>query len=85
MTFINPATGWFGISEVLIIYQYSARISQLFNEVWRSRYPRPCKVIFNNGSEFKKNFILLLKDFDVKPTCTAIKNPQENAILERIH
>ena len=44
---------------------------------------KPCNVIFNNGSESKRNFIPLLKYVYVKPTCTAIKNPQENAILER--
>jgi hypothetical protein len=85
MTFIDPATGWFEIAEVPIVDQSSARISNLFDEVWLSRYPRPRKVIFDNGSEFKKDFIPLLKDFAVKPTCTSIKNPQANAILERIH
>ena len=33
MSFISPATGWFEISEVPIIDQSSARISQIFNEV----------------------------------------------------
>ena len=41
----------------------SARISQIFNIVWLSRYPRPSKVIFDNGSEFKKDFVPLLKEF----------------------
>jgi hypothetical protein len=62
-----------------------ARISQLFNQVWLAWYPRPTKVIFDNGSEFKKNFILLLKDFSIKPTVTTIKNPQSNAVVECIH
>ena len=57
----------------------------MFNEVWMSRYPRPLKVIFENGYEFKRNFIPLLKYFYVKPTCTAIKKPQKNAIIDRIH
>ena len=39
----------------------SARISRLFDQVWLSRYPRPKKVVFDNGSEFKKDFIPLLK------------------------
>ena len=43
------------------------------------------KVIFGNGSEFRRNFIPLLKYFSVKPTCTTIKYPQANGILERIH
>ena len=85
MTFIDPATGWFEIAEVSTLDQSSARISKLFDEVWLSRYPRPRKVLFDNGSEFKKNFQPLLKDFAIKATCTSIKNPQANAILERIH
>ena len=85
MTFIDPATGWFEIVEVPTIDQTSARISKLFDEVWLSRYPRPRKVLFDNGSEFKKDFQPLLKDFAIKATCTSIKNPQANAILERIH
>ena len=73
VTFINPETVWFEISEVPIIDQYSYRIYQTFNEVWLSIYPRMHKVIFSNGSEFKRNLIPLLKAFAVKPTCTTIK------------
>ena len=36
----------------------SARISRLFDQVWLSRYPRPKKVVFDNGSEFKKDLFL---------------------------
>ena len=50
-----------------------------------SRYPRPRKVVFDNGSEFKRDFVPLLKDFDIKPTLTSIKNPQSNAPVERVH
>ena len=85
MTFINPEVGCLEIAEFPIINKSSARISQIFNEVWLSRYPRPRKVIFENGYEFKINFIPLLKDFAVKPTCTTIKNTQANSILEIFH
>ena len=81
MTFIDPATGWFEITQVPTfsiddvrnnnveyINKTSARISQLFNNTWVSRYPRPHKVIFDNGSEFKGNFVPILQDFDVKPS-----------------
>jgi Integrase core domain. len=57
----------------------------MFNQVWLSHYPRPNKVIFDNGSEFKKNFVPLLKDFTIKPTVTTTKNLQSNAVVERIH
>ena len=83
MTFVDPATGWFEITE--IPDKTSARISQIFNSTWLARYPRPRKVIFDNGNEFKKDFLPLLRDFSIKPTPTTIKNPQANAILERVH
>ena len=63
----------------------SARISRLFDHIWLSRYPRPKEVIFDNGSEFKKDFIPLLKDWSIKPKITTIKNPQSNSPVERIH
>ena len=85
MTFIDPATGWFEIAELPNKEKSSARISQLFNTTWLARYPRPRKVIFDNGSEFKKDFLPLLHDFAIKPTPTSVKNPQANAILERVH
>ena len=98
MTFIDPSTGWFEIAQVPYfdidnvkigdteyIDKTSARISQLFNNTWLSRYPRPHRVVFDNGSEFKRDFVPLLKDFDVKPVLTSIKNPQSNAPVERVH
>ena len=98
MTMIDPATGWFEIAEVpsfdiedvkkgntQVIDKTSARISQVFNQVWLSRYPRPRRVVLDNGSEFKKDFLVLLKDFDVKATLTTVENPQANSPVERIH
>ena len=43
------------------------------------------QLVFDNGNEFKKDFLPLLNDFAIKPTSTTIKNPQANAILERVH
>lgn len=85
MTFIDPATGWFEITEIDQQNQTSAKIATLLDETWLCRYPRPKEIIFDNGSQFKKDFQPLLKDFRIKPSCTTIKNPQANAILERIH
>ncbi len=99
MTMIDPVTGWFEIVEVPnyivedvenkttreTVDKTSARISRLFDQVWLSRYPRPRRVIFDNGSEFKKDFVPLLKDWSIKPKATTIKNPQSNSPVERIH
>ena len=66
MPMIDPATSWskiaeiptFDLEEVVLdndeyIYKLSARVSKLFNNTWLCRYPRPRKVVFGNGSEFK--------------------------------
>ena len=77
MTMVDPATGWFEITEVPSysiednvkkdeiqnIDTSSARISQLFEQAWLGRYPRPKQVIFDHGPEFKMHFVPLLKDF----------------------
>ena len=95
MTMIEPATIWFEIVEIptfdlqeVTLYndeyidKSSARVSQLFNNTWLFRYPRPLKVVFDNGSDFKQDFTPLLKDFDIKPVLTLVKNPQANAPVE---
>ena len=89
MTMLDPVTGWFEIVEVpsyitnqvknnkvtteTIIDKSAARISRLFEQTWLSRYPRPKTVIFDNGSEFKRDFVPLLKDLSIKPKVTTIK------------
>jgi hypothetical protein len=42
-------------------------------------------MIYNNGSELKLHFCALCTTYGVKRKPTSIKNPQVNAILERIH
>ena len=56
-----------------------------FNKSWLSRYPRPKQVVCDNGSEFKLHFTALLKQYSVNRKPTTAKNPQANAVLERIH
>ena len=98
MTIIDPAKGWFEISKIPMFdleevtignYEYidksHSRVGQLFNNTWICRYPRPCKVIFVNGSDFKRYFTPLLNYFDIKPVLTLVKNPESNAPVERVH
>ena len=98
MTIINPAMGWFEIVEVPTFDLYevtggndeyidksSARVSQLFNNTWLCRYPRPRKLVFDNGSEFTHDFTLLIKDLNIKIVLTKTKNPKANAPVERVH
>jgi hypothetical protein len=41
--------------------------------------------LYNNGSEFKLHFQSLCNIYGIKRKPTSVKNPQANAILERIH
>ena len=41
--------------------------------------------MFDNGSEFKRDFTTLIKDFGVKPVLKTIQNSQANALEERLH
>ena len=41
--------------------------------------------IYDNGSEFKLHFEALCDTYGIKRKPTSVKNPQANAILERVH
>ena len=41
--------------------------------------------MLDNGSEFKRDFNPLLKDFDIKTILTSVRNPQANATVEQVH
>jgi hypothetical protein len=71
--------------DAVIFDKTSAQISNLVYKCWFSRYPRCRYMIYNNGSEFKLHFRALRKTYGIKRKLTSIKNPQVNAILERIH
>ena len=75
---MDPAIDWFDIAE--IIDKTSAKISQIFNNTLLSRYSRPRNVIFDNGNNFKKDFLPFHKDFSIKSPRTIIKSPQVNSM-----
>ena len=41
--------------------------------------------MFDNGSEFKREFTPLLKEFDIKPVLTSVKNPQANTPVDQVY
>ena len=57
----------------------------MFNNTWLCRYLHLRKVVFDHGSEFKRDFTPLLKDFDIKPVLTTIKNSQANYPVEQVN
>jgi hypothetical protein len=60
-------------------------IAKLVNKNWLCRYPQCCDLIYDNRSELKLHFEYLCKSYGIKHKPTMVKNPQVNAILERLH
>ena len=64
----------------------SRTVSQLFDTHWFCRYPRPRKVIHDNGTEFKGyKFQDMYSSYGVRLQPTTVKNPRSNLVAERIH
>jgi len=68
-----------------IFDESSDLIAQLVNKIWLCRYLRCCYLIYDNRPEFKLHFETLCDSYGIKRKPTTIKNPQVNAICERVH
>ena len=71
--------------QVIYFDKSSAMISTLVNKTWFSWYPCCQQMVYDNGSEFKLHCEALYDTYGIKRKPTSIKNPQANAILERVH
>ena len=82
---IDPATGWFEI------HQYddkkSITITNIAEQEWFSHYPWPTQVTFDRGGEFLGHDFqdMLANDYGITRKPITTRNPQANAIVERIH
>ncbi len=83
-TAINTATG---LAELIGISNRSAaHIALKFEQMWLSRYPRPLKIVHDQGNEFTgANFQIHLHRLNIESVPTTVKNPQSNAMCERMH
>ena len=84
MTMVDPVTGWFEQGQ-LYGPPNAFVCQQILDSVWSSRYPRPKKIGFNNGSEFMMEFQNLFSNMGLKKCPSNAWNPQSNTILEQIH
>mgnify|MGYP000473878471 FL=1 len=84
VTMIDPATGWVEIRAVP-----SARADLVAQQVelgWLTRYPLPETIILDRGNEFLAEFKTMVEqDYGIKINRITTRNPQANAILERVH
>ena len=63
----------------------SAECAKLFQDCWLSRYPRPMRVVHDNGPEFKKDFQQFLRDARMKSVPCNPRTPTSNGLLEATH
>jgi transposase InsO family protein len=58
----------------------------MFENTWLSHYPKSLTCIHNQGGEFiDAGFSTMLHQHGIQSKPTTVKNPQANAICERLH
>jgi hypothetical protein len=84
LTIIDTVTNYL---EIVRIQNATAQhVGHQFRQTWLSRYPRLERVIFDQGSEFiGRGFQQVLETHGIQDVATTVKNPQANAICERMH
>jgi hypothetical protein len=64
----------------------SSNVAKKLNELWLSRYPKPEVCAHDKGGEFiGPEFQRLLFDAGITSAPSTSRNPQSNAIIERLH
>jgi hypothetical protein len=84
VTMIDPATSWFEIKQVKNKEAYT--VATVVEQTWLTRYPWPTVIVFDKGTEFMGDFATMVaKDYGIERRGITVRNPQANAIIERIH
>ena len=84
LTTIDVTTNLLEIEPILT--QTATECARAFENGWLSRYPRPVRVIHDQGSEFMGSaFQDLLRRARIKSVPTTARNPQGNSIIEAVH
>ena len=85
VTMIDPATGWFEMREVKDKEAFTV-VALAVEQAWLTRYPWPTQITFDKGKEFMGEFAeMVAKDYGIKRKGITVRNPQANAMIERIH
>ena len=81
---IDPATGWFEM--VQIPNKTAAEIADITEKTWFTHYPLPQQIVFDCGTKFMAEFAKMFQNYyGLKKKPITTRNPQSNAIIERIH
>jgi transposase InsO family protein len=83
LTIIDTVTNY---CEIIHIRNKTAEhVAMQFENNWLAQYSRPNQLVMDPGSEFKGAFREMLANHGIHPVVTTVKNPQSNAICERLH
>ena len=84
VTMIDPATSWFELQSITT--KDPGEISNIVEQTWLTRYPWPQELVYDKGGEFMGLFAkMITNDYGIKRRGITTRNPQANAIIERIH
>lgn len=84
ITIIDQATRWLEVG----VQPDKKRLTtaESFDREWICHYPGPVQVVHDLGTEFiGEEFQELLQSYGIKSKPITAKNPQANAICERVH
>ena len=82
----DPITLWFKINQY--DNKYVISITNLVENTWLNKYPRPMEITYDQGKEFIGNEFrkyLIEYEYGITAKPSTSRNPISNAILERIH
>jgi Integrase core domain len=84
LTIIDMVTN---LTEIVRLFnRTSAHAATVFTNTWLAWYPKPTSCIYDQGSKFIGwAFQNMLAQYDTQRRPTTVKNPQANAICERMH
>jgi hypothetical protein len=84
VTMIDPATGWFEMKQ--INDKEATTVANIVETTWITRYPWPTVITYDQGTEFMAEFAQMVRnDYGIKSKPITKRNPQANAIIERVH
>jgi transposase InsO family protein len=64
----------------------SKTVARKFAQCWLTHYPWPQRCVYDPGTKFTgPEFQALLQNCHIRDVCTTAKNPQSNAVGERMH
>jgi transposase InsO family protein len=84
LTCIDMATNF--PEAIRIRNKTASHVGMQFENIWLARYPRPMRCIHDQGTEFiGADFQYILMRAGIKDVPTTVRNPQANAVCERLH